>query len=258
MNSLKTPLLFFAFVCLLGVSAWSQKSMRDSVISFPSISVVYGGAIPGGDYADRFGYTNTIGAGVGFKFNNGTYLESSVRGITGNEVREEIASNITDLIGTEGQGFTPMALGTDGRYYQVRFWQRGLVIPVTFGYVFPSRRPNPNSGFYVEAGAQFIRHKVRVEVVGNAVPALQDEYKKGYDRLSMGMGIVEGIGYRLHSSNSLLNFIVGVECSQNFTRGMRSYQYDTGLPGTAKRLDLLFGFKAAWIFPIYQSAPDDY
>lgn len=232
--------------------------MRDSTISFPSVGVTYGGAIPGGDMADRFGYTNSIGAGVGLKFRNSFYLESSVRALLGNVVRESIADNITELIGTDERGYTTMALGSDGRYYQVRFWQRGLVVPVTFGYVFPSRRPNPNSGFYVELGAQFIRHKVRVEVVGNAVPALQDEYKKGYDRLSMGMGLVEGFGYRLHSSNSLLNFILGVELSQNFTRGMRSYQFDTGQPGTASRLDLLFGFKAAWIFPIYQSAPQDF
>jgi hypothetical protein len=258
MNSLKTPLLFFAFVCMLGMSAWSQKSMRDSTISFPSISVVYGGAVPGGDLDDRYGYTNLIGAGAGFKFKNGTYLEGSARAIAGNDVREEIAGNITDLISNGNQGYAPMALGVDGRYYQVRFWQRGLVIPVTFGYVFPARRPNPNSGFYVEAGAQFMRHKVRIEVIGNAVPALQDEYKKGYDRLTMGVGLVEGFGYRLHSSNSLLNFIVGVELSQNFTRGMRSYQFDTGQPGTDSRLDLLFGFKAAWIFPVYQSAPEDY
>jgi hypothetical protein len=258
MNSLKTPLLFFAFVCLLQVSAWSQKSMRDSTISFPSVGVTYGGAIPGGDLADRFGWSNTIGAGLGLKLRKGFYLESSVRALVGNNVRESIADNVTAQIGTEESGYSTMALGSDGRYYQIRFWERGLVVPVTFGYVFPARRPNPNSGFYIEAGAQFIRHKVRVEVVGDAVPALQGDYKKGYDRMSMGIGAVEGLGYRLHSSNSLLNFILGVELSQNFTRGMRSYQFDTGQPGTASRMDLMFGFKAAWIFPIYQSAPQDY
>lgn len=257
MNSLKTRLLFFALV-LCGMTLSAQKSMRDSSITFPYVGILYGGAIPGGDLADRFGWSNMIGPEVGIKLKSNWYVQGSCRFLFGNRVRERIAENITEPIGSPEQGYSMMALGNDGRYYQVRFWERGVVVPVIAGKLFHLLGHNDNSGFYLEAGGQFIQHRVRVEAVGDAVPGLSEDYRKGYDRMTLGVGLVEGFGYRLHSSSSLTNFIIGVEASQNWTQGMRSYQYDTGAPGDAKRLDLLWGFKLAWIFPIYQSAPEDY
>jgi hypothetical protein len=256
MKSLKRQLLFFA----LGICAtmvWGQKSMQDSSITFPYLSIVYGGAMPGGDLADRFGYTSEIGGDLGLKLRNSFYFSAGARFLFGGDVREEIATNLTELRGGTNNSVTPMALGGDGRWYEVRFYERGLTIPVKIGYIIPFLNPNPNSGFYVEAGAQYIHHKVRIEVPGNSVPGLFGSYTKGYDRYTNGLGLLQGFGYRLHNNNRLINFSLGFQVSQNFTQGRRDVQFDTGLPDRADRLDLLVGFKAAWIFPLYRSAPDD-
>jgi hypothetical protein len=242
---------------LAWTQALAQKSIEDSSITFAQLGIVYGGAVPGGDLADRFGYSSTVGGEVGLKLRNRFFAQVGCRFLFGNQVKEEIAGNITSLQGTIETGFTPMAIGTDGRWYEVRVYQRGLVIPLQFGYVLPILGKNPNSGVYVEAGGQFLLHNVRIEVPGNAVPGLYGDYSKGYDRLASGFGTTQGIGYRLHNNQRLINFIAGFEFSQNFTQGRRDFQFDTGLPNKDKRLDLMWGFKVAWVFPIYQAAPED-
>ena len=257
MNSLKYKLLIFAGL-LLCLSGYSQKSIKDSTISFGYISLVYSGAIPGGDFADRFGYSNMIGGEVGFKMQNNFYLYTGAKFVFGNDVRETVGENVITQVGTPETGFTPMAIGTDGRFYEIRFWERGFTIPLTVGRVFSISAKNPNSGIYLEAGGQFFQHKVLIEVIGNNVPYLDDTHRKGYDRLTNGLGLMEGIGYRHFSKSRTLNFFAGFELSQNFTRGRRSINFDTGLRDDQPRMDLLYGFKIGWSFPIYQSAPDDY
>ena len=256
MKSLKRHLVFFVFLAS-ATGLHAQKSMQDSSITFANLGIVFGGAVPAGDLAERYGYSNVVGGEVGVKFKNRLYLHAGGRFLFGSDVQERIAGNITFLVGSNETGYTPMIIAADGRRTEVRLYERGIVIPVVAGYQLPFLGINPNSGLYVEAGGQYIRHKVRIEVPGNTVPGLFGDYTKGYDRLSSGFGLVEGIGYRLHSNSRLVNFTLGIECSQNFTRGRRDIQFDTGLPDKGKRIDMMFGFKAAWVFPIYQSAPDD-
>ena len=256
MNSLKISGLFFAFfVTFSGVFA--QKSIKDSTISFAHISIVYSANAPGGDLADRFGFANQIGGSIGYKFSNNWMINSGVRFLFGNDVREPVAANISQLIGTEETGITSQAIGADGRFYQLRSSQRGFVIPLTLSKIFPVSPKNPNSGFFLEAGGQFIMHKIFIDVVGQNVPNMNKEYRRGYDRLTNGLGLVEGFGYRFFSKRRTINFYAGFEFSQNLTQIRRSYNYDTGLPDTSTRLDLLYGIKAGWTFPIYQAAPDD-
>ena len=257
MNSLKYKLLIFAGLLLCHFS-YAQKSMKDSTISFGYISLVYNAAAPGGDMAERFGFTHLIGGEVGLKFENNFYLNAGAKFLFGNVVKEDIAANVITRIGTDETGFTTMALGADGRFAEVRIWERGFTIPVTFGKIFSLSDKAPNSGIYVEAGGQFIQHKVLLEVIGNNVPYLDQEHRKGYDRKSNGFGFVEGFGYRFFSKTRTINFFAGFELSQNFTRSRRSVNYDTGLRDDRLRTDLLYSFKVGWTFPIYRAAPDDY
>ena len=240
---------------LFYLNGLGQKSIRDSSIVLTNMGLVYNGSGTGGDLADRFGFTNQIGLEVGLKFANNFYLNSGVRFIVGRDVRERVAENVTEEIGSPETGYSTMSLGADGRYYQVRFWQRGYTIPLTVGKIFHVvKRHNPNSGLFVEAGGQFIQHKIKLDVVGGNVPQLANEYLPGYDRLTNGLGLVQAVGYRLYSNNKLINFHFGLEASQNFTASRRDYNYDLGYKDSRKRVDLLFGFRVAWIIPIYQDA----
>ncbi|MEM6270846.1 MAG: hypothetical protein AAF998_15500 [Bacteroidota bacterium] len=256
MNSLKLSGLFFAFLITFS-GVFGQKSIKDSTISLAHISIVYSASAPGGDLADRYGFANQIGGSIGYKFANNFMINSGVRFLFGNEVREPIAANVSQLIGTNEAGFTTQAIGADGRFYQLRMSQRGFVIPLTVSRIFSLSPKNPNSGVYLEAGGQFMLHKVFIDVVGQNVPFMTSELRRGYDRLTNGFGAVEGFGYRFFSRHRTINFYLGFEFSQNFTQSRRSYNYDTGPVNRSTRLDLLYGVKAGWTFPIYQAAPDD-
>lgn len=256
MRLLKIIALFFA---LIGTyyTAEAQKSVQDSSIAMGFLNIVYNGAVPSGDLSSRFGYTNLMGMEGGFKFSSNFYAYTGMKFIFGKDVRENVASNIVQLIGSPTNGYQPMALGSDGRFYQVRFWERGFTVPLVFGKIF--RLPNSknyNSGIFLELGGQFIQHRIQIIPVGNSVPNLDKPYLKGYDRLTNGLGLVQGIGYRHFGNNRFTNFMLGLEASQNFTQNRRDLNYDTGVKDETKRLDLLFGFKAAWTFPIYKSAPE--
>jgi hypothetical protein len=249
-------ILFFV-IGLCCASAMAQKSIRDSSITMGHLSIVYALGQPGGDLNKRFGFNNQIGVEAGIKFANNFYGYSGVKFLFGNVVKESIARNVVQLVGSDSLGYDIKALGADGRFYNVRFFERGYVIPLVVGKIFRlSKKSNLNSGIYLELGTQFIQHKVQISVIGDNVPYLSKPYLKGYDRLTNGFGLVEGVGYRYFSNNRFTNFFVGVELSQSFTRNRRSLNFDTGLRDDHLRQDLLYNIKAGWTFPIYRSAPE--
>ena len=55
---------------------------------------------------------------------------------------------------------------------------------------------------------------------------MSKEYKKGYDRLTNGPAITEGISYLHCGSKRLINFSLGLECTQGFTQNRRDYNFD--------------------------------
>jgi hypothetical protein len=247
--------LFFA-LAMVGLNGWAQKSVQDSAITMGHLSIVYSASMPAGDLADRFGFTNQIGGEGGVKLANNFYGSLGVKFLFGNNVREAVAGNVVQLVGSDSLGYRTMALGADGRFYEVRFFERGIVVPVMVGKIFRLNPRNYNSGIYVELGGQFIQHKISINSIGDNVPYLSKPYLKGYDRLTNGIGVVEGVGFRYFGPNRFTNFFIGVEASQNFTKNRRDLNFDTGVKDDAPRMDLLLGAKVGWTFPIYKSAPE--
>ena len=257
MKSLRHLFIFFSLALCMH-PAIAQKSISDSTISFGSIDLAYGGYLPAGDFADRFGFTNQIGGEFTYKFASNFYINTGLKFLFGSDVRERIASNVT-ILQEDGNGNSSIvAIGSDGLLKAINLYQRGFTVPFRVGKLLPIVGPNPNSGLYVEAGGQFMQHRVFVEVVGGNVPTLEGDFLKGYDRLTNGFGLVQGFGYRHHSDNRLINFHAGIDISQNFTQSRRSINYDTGIADNSTRLDLLMGFKVGWSFLIYKQAPDKF
>lgn len=256
MTFIKRALLFFV-IALGCMAANGQKSLRDSSITLGHLSIAYNLGVPGGDLAARFGTTHILGAEGGVKFANNFYGYTGLRLLFGNHVKEAVARNVVQIVGSQTSGYQLMAIGADGRFYSVRFFERGFVVPLVVGRIFRlSKTKNLNSGIYVELGTQFIQHKISINAIGDNVPYLSKPYLKGYDRLTNGFGAVEGFGYRYFGSNRFTNFFIGAEFSQNFTQNRRLLNFDTGLQDSQKRMDLLYSFKAGWTFPIYRSAPE--
>ena len=87
---------------------------------------------------------------------------------------------------------------------------------------------------------------------------LNEDYKKGYDRLTNGFYLSQFIGYTFLDVRKRVNFYVGVEVNEAFTQNRRSWNYDMNLKDDATRNDILLGIKVGWILPIYFTPTEKY
>ena len=248
---MKKIFLLPSFIFFLSISSTAQVSVKDSSIYTPLIGLSYSYQIPSVDMAKRFGNSSAIHLNLDFKTKkqwtfgiNGNYL-------FGKDIKEK--SIFDSIINSDGN-----IISQNGEFADIRLYERGFSVSVTAGRLFTFKKPNPNSGIVFNIGLGFIQHKIRIETIGNNVPQLSKEYKKGYDRLSNGILLSQNFGYLYLSNNRLVNFYVGFECMQGFTKSRRSFDYDLMKQDTKKRLDVLYGGKIAWILPLYKKAPQSF
>lgn len=245
-------------------SGLAQKSIRDSTISLVMIDVSYGGYFPSGDFAKRFGYSSLLGGSVGYKFKNNIYVTLGANFLFGDQIKENSILKGVSHYNTyiDGSGLLAQDAGWIDRNGEVvipSLAERGITIPLRIGKILPVFRPkkfNPNTGFYVETGAQWIQHSLSISAPTTA-PYLSGDYEKGYDRLTQGLGILGSVGFRYFGSNRFFNFFVSFDYQHNFTRNMR-YNFDLKKEDTTLRNDILTGFRFGWTIPLYKEAPDGY
>lgn len=240
--------LFFAFIFLFSTLS-AQVSIRDSAINLSFINLTAIIQSPGGDMSDRFGMTPSVGFEIGHKFPSNFYTKLGGFFLVGGTVKEDnILKGISSPSG--------MIINDMGQPTEVALVQTGFAIPLSIGKVFSvSPNHNPNSGFYVEIGTQFIQHKINFQPFDGPIAAINSTNKKGYDRLTNGIGIREGIGYKYFSNSGSFNLSMGFDFSQNFTQNRRATNWDTGIRDDTKRMDLLAGFTVSWSWLIYDKAP---
>ena len=203
--------------------------------------------VPGGDLADRFGNNYNTGGFLSYKFAKNWLIGLDGYFLFADKVKD---NGILDSIAT-GQGYI---IGESGEYAKVYLYERGFQFLLRAGKLFDFFGPNKNSGILFTAGAGILQHKIRIDVDKDDVPELSKEYKKGYDRLTNGLALTENISYLYCGNRRLINFMIGFECTQAFTQNRRSYNFDQMKQDTAKRLDLLYGVKVCWFFPLYRHA----
>lgn len=243
----KSRLLSFILL-VIGFQTYAQSGVRDTVIRFPFFNVAFGYYQPGGDLAKRFGSNSMLGGEVLYKDKHNFLYGISTGFIFGDNIKEP--DLLSDLYTPDQQ-----IIGLDGLYAEIRLFERGYHIGATVGKIFSFKKPNPNSGIMLLVGPGFMQHKIRIEDIGNTVPALRDDYKKGYDRLTNGFRLHEFIGFVFFSNRQLTNFYGGFEFIQGFTELRRDYVFDNPDIERGKRLDLMYGFKLGWTMPLYKKKP---
>ena len=241
--------VYFLTICIsiLACKLSAQVSVKDSSIFAPYVGVSYDYQLNAGDLTRRFGKNSSVALNLEFKTKkywiwgiNGSFL-------FGKDVKESLFDSISTSSGAIING--------NGEFADVRLFERGFTTSITAGRMFSFKKPNPNSGIIFSVGVGFIQHKIRIETIGNNVPQLSKEYKKGYDRLTNGFLLSQNLGYLYLSSNRLINLYFGLECMEGFTQSRRSFDYDLMKQDTQKRLDILYGARVAWILPLYKKAP---
>jgi hypothetical protein len=241
------------FVILLTTThAFSQrKSLRDSVVNTVLIGMHYKASLTAGDMADRWGFNNQIGLDLTNKYKNNMTVGLNAGFIFGNQLRQpEIFAGLLNEFGT--------ITGTAGTPADILFLMRGVVGHVSAGYVWNRFGNNPNSGFWFSGGLGYMMHKIRIESLYDNVPQLQGDYKKGYDKLTMGVSSRQFIGYLYQADARLVKFYAGLEFIQGVTQNVRTYNFDTGGREDELRFDVMYGLKFGLVMPISQRTRGEY
>ena len=247
---MKFRLTIIILLAFTGISV-AQKSVKDSSIAFTMLGASFQYQVPGGDLAERFGNNYNTGGFLNYKFANKWLIGLDGSFLFADKIKE---NGILDSIATD-DGFI---IGESGEFAKVYLYERGFMFSLKAGRLFSVVGPNKNSGFLVTAGAGFLQHKIRIDVDKDDVPELSKDYKKGYDRLTNGLALTQSISYMHCGNRRLINFLIGFEFTEAFTKNRRDYNFDQMKKDTKNRLDLLYGVKVAWFFPLYKHAATSY
>ncbi|MBP7849300.1 MAG: hypothetical protein KA053_03390 [Lentimicrobiaceae bacterium] len=236
--------LLFWFI-LLSLLPWNGRGQsRNEAMSVPWIQGSMGAFLPAGDLSGRFGPLASAGPAFMYKTRSNWVFGLEGDFLFGNDVREV---HLFDAISTE-QGYI---IDAGGLYADVFTSMRGFRIGARGGYILSLSEKNKNSGLMMTLGAGLLQHKIRIDNKGNRAPQLDEDYVKGYDRLSNGLSLTASAGYLHLSSRRIANFYTGLEFTTAFAKSRRDWDFDRMAKDEAKRTDILIGLKAAWMIPLY-------
>jgi hypothetical protein len=241
-------LLLGILICFFG-SAFSQ-GIVDTANNIPLVSIHFSGQRPLGDLADRYGDNIAVGGNFIYKFKKNWTLGAEGNYFFSNNVKEDVLVNLKTADG--------YVIDNEGYPADLRLNERGWTAFIVGGKLFPVLSPNPNSGPLINLGFGYMQHKIHFYDANKKVAAINGDLKKGYDRLTGGFAMNQFLGYAYLSNNRLVNLIFGFEFYEGFTKSYRGFNYDTGLPDTKSRMDLMVGFRIGWILPLYQRSQGFY
>lgn len=247
-----------ALAILVTILPGSAQEKKTEAKSFPMFSASYMYQIPGGDLSNRFGGNSNIGGSFMYKHKSNFYFEINGNFIFGSVLKNDAASIFDSIITTRTDESGGYIINENGEYAKVVTSERGFFAGGRVGYILPVHKNNPNSGVMFSAGGGLLQHKIRIDNDGNNAPQINNDYKKGYDKLTNGLALSEFVGFVYFGKQHLVNFYAGVEFYQAFTQSRRSYDFNLMGPDLQKRKDYLYGIKVGWIVPIYKREPDPF
>lgn len=244
--------LLFCFCIFAQQNVVGQVNVKDSSISFPMISASFGMHLPAGDMKDRFGISNTVGAGFGFKTKSNWYF-----GLEGNFIFSEKIKNESSILANIATSDGHI-IDENGVYANIALLERGYDLRLRTGKIIPVGHSNPNSGLMITGGVGFLQHKIRIENSDNAAPQVAGDYKKGYDHMCNGPALNQFIGYTHFSNNRKINYFAGIEAIEAFTQSRRAYYFAEMKRPEERRFDMLIGIKLGWTFPLYNKSSREF
>ncbi len=247
----KSVFIIISLICFTTI--YAQRNVRDSIIATPWVGVQYGYNGTGGDLALRYGNLNHIGVLAGYKTKRNWFYGLESNFIFGNQIK--MTGLFSHLVDSKGN-----INDVNGDIAKVVLYARGINVNVSIGKVIPILSPNLNSGIFIHTGVGFLGHKLRVETQDQVVPQLELDYRKGYDRLTMGPNVHEFVGYAYMANRGFVNFYAGFYAQQGFTKNMRTIFFDQPETPVSQdtRFDYQFGIKAGWFIPFYKRQPKEY
>lgn len=232
---------------------FSQRNVKDSIIATPLVGVQYGLNQPTNDLAGRYGYFNYIGVLAGYKTKQNWFWGMDANFMFGNQIKVTgLFDNLVDSYGN--------ITDINGDIAKVMVYARGFHVNAALGKIIPVFSPNKNSGIFIHGGIGYMLHHLRIETQDQVIPLLELEYKKGYDRLALGVNLHQFVGYSFMSNGGFFNFYAGFYVQQGFTKNQRKIFFDQPLVSvpTNTRKDFLYGVRVGWYIPFYKRQPKEF
>ncbi|PJA06868.1 MAG: hypothetical protein COX70_08645 [Flavobacteriales bacterium CG_4_10_14_0_2_um_filter_32_8] len=250
---MKYPFLVILFLSSLFVQAQfvlEKQEIKDSIYTIPMITVSYAYQWTGSDMASRFGANSNVGGSFAVKTKTNWYYGFKGNFIFGGKVKE------TDLL-ADLQTSDGTLIDNEGKLVDVYLGERGSSFFLIGGRLINKFTPNKNSGILLYSGFGMLQHKISIKYQGS-IPSLTDEYKKGYDRFSVGYAANGFVGYLFLSKNRLLNFFGGFDYTIGWTKNWRKYNYDTQQLDEGNHTNVLYGVRVGWIIRLNKRQQQDF
>ena len=242
---MKKQVLIILFIFSVS-GLFSQGSVVDSTLRMSLFQFQGGVHQPFGDMADKYGANASVGFSYAYKTGKNFLFGADFNFLFGNTVKDQ-NELFRALRNSNGQ-----VVGINEEFVNPLILERGYAAGFYIGKIFDVIGPNPNSGIVVKVGLEYLEHRTRIETRQDEYPPLDGEYLKGYDRKIAGLAIYEFIGYQHFSNKRYANFFAGFDFYQGFTTDYRSYNFDQMQKTNSDYFDVLIGFRAGWVIPIYK------
>ena len=237
-------LIIFYFT-FLTFTCFAQKNKQNT------FDFGYTHQLPIGKLAERFGDNSAISFSFMQEKENNIFYGVQGSYLFGNNVKD---TTIFDNIATS----TGAIIGADGKYANVNLMERGFDAHLFIGYALHLNKQNL-SGLYFSAGIGFLQHQIFIDTKNQNIPQLNEEYKKGYDRLTNGMSSKWEATYRYYDKSGNFQIYAGINMTLAYTSMRREYQFDNMkyIP-KIKNWDKLAGMKIGVIIPIHRKNEEEF
>ena len=238
--------LFFLF-CFSTMQILAQEKKS----SLTAILFDYTHQFPMADLQENFGDNSSIGMSVIRKKADNWLFGFDGSYIFGSKIKAE---NLFDGVATENGEI----INEDGLFANVITFERGFSTFLLGGKAFTFAENN-ESGIYLLGGIGYMQHKIRIQTQEDFIPHLDDEYKKGYDRLSGGFSMKLNANYMYFSKRNNIKLYAGLELIKGWPKNLRSYNFDEmTYTSTNYRNDILLGVKVGVIIPILKRNQEEF
>ena len=111
----------------------------------------------------------------------------------------------------------------------------------------------------ISTGIGFLQHQIFIDTKNENIPQLNEEYKKGYDRLTNGLSTKWEANYKYYSPDGNFQIYTGINITLAYTKNKRPYLFDTMEYTINERSwDKLLGINMGIIIPVNRSNKEEF
>jgi hypothetical protein len=246
MFNLAKQLLYFTFF-IGSQMLFAQKKGDLASNKILNFQFIYQNQSPQGDWEKLYGISHGMGVGFNYKSQTNWAFSAETCFMLSGNLKGGV--NLINLTNSNGFNFN----SNNGTPATVDLSMRGFNSFAKIGKIFPVSKYNKNHGIFAQVGLGYLMHYLNFNIPQSTVAQLNEDYQKGYDRLHGGIATSQFLGYYFHSESRLINFCVGLEFVQGYTKNLREFNYDTQAYDLGNKQDNFAALRLMWMIPIYLS-----